>query len=175
VVDQQGTPAAADDKATGEIQLRAPWLTRGYHKDHVNSEKLWAGGWLHTQDVSAVDATGSLRITDRLKDVIKIGGEWVSSLEIEDIIAVHPAVAEAAVVGSADRKWGEIPLGIVVLKKDQEVSEHRVIEHVKGYIDRGVLPREAVLLKVRFVESIEKTGVGKVNKLLLREKYAEKA
>ena len=174
IVDQQGQSVVADDKSTGEIQVRAPWLTRGYHKDKVNSEKLWAEGWLHTQDVSAVDGTGSLRITDRLKDVIKIGGEWVSSLEIEDIIAIHPAVAEAAVVGSADNKWGEIPLGLVVLKKDQDVSEHRMIEHVKGYIDRGVLPREAVLLKVKFVESIEKTGVGKVNKLILREKYAEK-
>jgi fatty-acyl-CoA synthase len=174
VVDQAGKLVAADDKATGEIQVRAPWLTQGYHKDAVNSEKLWAGGWLHTQDLSAVDAAGSFRITDRLKDVVKVGGEWLSSLEIEDIIALHPSVAEAAVVGSADLKWGEIPLGIVVLKKDQVVSEHRVMEHVKGYIDRGVLPREAMLLKVKFVESIEKTGVGKVNKIALREKYAEK-
>jgi fatty-acyl-CoA synthase len=174
VVDQQGRLVAADDKATGEIQVRAPWLTQGYHKDRVNSGKLMAGGWMHTQDVSAINATGSFRITDRLKDLIKIGGEWLSSLEIEDILALHPSVAEAAVIGSADTKWGEVPLGIVVLKKGHEESEHRIVGHVKGYIDRGVLPREALLLKVQFVESIEKTGVGKVNKLALREKYAGK-
>jgi fatty-acyl-CoA synthase len=168
VADKDGKPVPADDRTSGEIQLRAPWLTQGYHKDRANSEKLWAGGWLHTQDAAAVDASGSLRITDRLKDIIKVGGEWLSSLELEDILSSHPAVAEAAVIGKADEKWGEIPLAAIVLKPDQTISEHRLVEHLKSYIDRGLVPREAVLLRVVFVPAIAKTGVGKVDKLALR-------
>jgi fatty-acyl-CoA synthase len=153
--------------------MRAPWLTMSYTKDHVNSEKLWSGGWLHSQDVAAADPAGSLRITDRLKDVIKVGGEWISSLEIEDILSSHPCVAEAAVIGKGDEKWGETPLAVVVLKQGAEASEHRLVEHVKSYIDRGLLPREAVLLRVAFAEAIEKTSVGKVNKLALREAHSK--
>ncbi len=175
VIDASGKEVPADDKTAGEITLRAPWLTQGYFKDSSNSEKLWAGGWLHSQDVATVDATGSLRITDRLKDVIKVGGEWLSSLEIEDIVACHPAVAETAVIGSYDEKWGEVPLACVVLKAGEEASAHRIVEHVKGYIDRGLLPREAILLKVTFVGAIDKTSVGKTNKLTMREKYSAKA
>jgi fatty-acyl-CoA synthase len=107
--------------------------------------------------------------------VIKVGGEWLSSLEIEDIIGAHPAVAETAVVGSYDAKWGEVPLGIIVLKPEQTITDHQMMEQVKGYIDRGLLPREAVLLRVQIVAAIEKTSVGKINKLALREKYAKKA
>ncbi len=174
VVDQTGKEVDWDDKCSGEITLRAPWLTQGYFKDSINSEKLWAGGWLHSQDVATVDSRGSLRITDRLKDVIKVGGEWLSSLEIEDIVACHPQVAEACVIGSHDDKWGEIPLACVVLKPGEEVSAHRIVEHVKSYIDRGLLPREAILLKVAFVDAIDKTSVGKQNKLAMREKHGSK-
>ena len=175
VIDAHGNEVPADDRTAGEITLRAPWLTQGYLKDRSNSEKMWEGGWLHTQDVATRNAGGSVRITDRLKDVIKVGGEWLSSLGIEDIIANHPAVAEVGVVGSHDEKWGEIPLACVVKKPGQDaVSEHRIIEYVKSYIDRGLLPRESILLKVKFVEEIEKTSVGKQNKLALREKHARK-
>ncbi len=175
VVDPRGNEVPNDDRSTGEITIRTPWLTQGYFKDRSNSEKLWEGGWLHTQDVAVRNARGSIRITDRLKDVIKVGGEWLSSLEIEDIIASHPAVAENVVISSYDEKWGEIPLSCVVLKPGQEDShEHRIMEHVKSYIDRGHLAREAVLLKIKFVDSIEKTSVGKANKLLMKEKYAKK-
>ncbi|HHU35664.1 MAG TPA: fatty acid--CoA ligase [Treponema sp.] len=174
VVDSKGDEVPHDDKSAGEILLRAPWLTQGYYKDSSNSEKLWAGGWMHSQDVSTIDSSGSLRITDRLKDVIKVGGEWLSSLEIEDIVATHPAVSETAVVGSYDEKWGEVPLACVVLKAGEDLSAHKVVEHVKSYIDRGLLPREAILLKVRFIDEIDKTSVGKANKLTLREKYSEK-
>jgi fatty-acyl-CoA synthase len=171
--DAQGKQTARDDKSGGEVVVRTPWLTQGYLKDRVNSEKLWAGGWLHTQDVAARDAHGSLRITDRLKDVIKVGGEWLSSLEVEDILSSHPSVAEAAVIGRSDEKWGEVPLGVVALKPGAEASEHRLIEHVKSYIDRGLIPREAVLLRVAFIEAIPKTSVGKTDKLSLREKFAK--
>jgi fatty-acyl-CoA synthase len=162
---------AMDDKATGEIVARAPWLTQGYLKDVSNSEKLWEGGWLHTQDVATRDATGSLRITDRIKDVIKIGGEWVSSLEIEDILCLHPTVAEAAVIGQPHHSWGEIPFAIVVNKPGQSPKERDLIKHVKKYIDMGILPREAVLIKVKIVDAIEKTSVGKINKIELRKKH----
>lgn len=175
VVDPHGNEVPMDDRTGGEITLRTPWLTQGYFKDTKNSEKLWEGGWLHTQDVAVRDGTGSLRITDRLKDVIKVGGEWISSLEIEDVIACHPAVAEVAVIGSYDEKWGEIPLACVHKKPDQEaISEHRIVEHVKSYIDRGLLTRETILLKIVFVDGIEKTSVGKANKIAMKEKYARK-
>ena len=175
VIDPEGKEVPRDDRSTGEIVLRTPWLTQSYFKDRNNSEKLWEGGWLHTQDVAVRDASGSVRITDRLKDVIKVGGEWLSSLEIEDILASHPAVAEVGVVGSYDPKWGEIPLACVVIKPGQEdVSEHRIMEHVKSYIDRGMLTRETILLKIQFIEALDKTSVGKTNKIALRDKYADK-
>ena len=171
VVDDDGKEVPRDDKTSGEILVRAPWLTQGYLKDHVNSQKLWAGGWMHTQDIACRNAAGSIRITDRRKDIIKVGGEWLSSLELEDILSVHPAVAESAVIGQQDVTWGEIPVGLVVLKKDQKVTEKELSAHVKNYADKGVLPREAFLIKIRFVDSIEKTSVGKINKVALRMKY----
>jgi fatty-acyl-CoA synthase len=96
IVDHDMKDAAHDGKATGEIVVRAPWLTQGYFKNPEASETLWAGGYLHTNDIANIDAQGYLQVTDRLKDVIKTGGEWVSSLEIEDIISQHPAVSEVA-------------------------------------------------------------------------------
>ncbi len=171
VINEKGETVAQDDKAAGEIVVRSPWLTMGYHKDGSNSEKLWAGGWLHTQDVAAWDQTGSIRITDRIKDVIKVGGEWLSSLELEDILSIHPAVAESALIGQPDTSWGEVPLALVVLKPEQKATDRELAQHVKKYVDQGVLPREAVLLKVKFVEAIDKTTVGKINKVALRAKY----
>lgn len=171
IIDSNGKEVPNDDRASGEIVLRAPWLTQGYFKDRSNSEKLWEGGWLHTQDVAVRNGRGSVRITDRLKDVIKVGGEWLSSLEIEDIIAAHTAISECAVVAKNDDKWGEIPLALIVVREGMEAPERSIIEHVKGYIDRGMLPREAVLLKVLAVPALEKTSVGKINKLALRSRY----
>ena len=171
VVDQKGGEVPSDDKASGEIVVRAPWLTQGYHKDQTNSQKLWEGGWMHTQDIACRNASGSVRITDRSKDIIKVGGEWLSSLELEDILSTHQAVAESAVVGQADVTWGEIPVALVVLKKDQKATEKELSAHVKNYADKGVLPREAFLIKIRFVDAIDKTSVGKINKVALRAKY----
>jgi fatty-acyl-CoA synthase len=171
IVDEKGDEVPRDDKATGEIVVRAPWLTQGYHKDHANSEKLWEDGWLHTQDIAAWDEHDSLRITDRAKDIIKIGGEWLSSLELEDILSSHPAVADAAVIAQPDDKWGEVPLGLIVVRPGHDVSARELHTHVKSFIAAGVLPREAVLTVVRFVEAIERTGLGKINKVALREKH----
>lgn len=171
VVDEKGNQVRKDDKMTGEIAVRTPWLTQGYLKDRTNSEKLWIGGWLRTNDVAVMNAKGSVRITDRMKDLIKIGGEWLSSLEIEDILCTHPAVAEAAVVGQPDVKWGEVPLALVVLKPGSETSEKEMVSHIKNSVEMGMLPREAILLKAKVITAIDKTSVGKINKVELRKKY----
>ncbi|MCL2480961.1 MAG: long-chain-fatty-acid--CoA ligase [Spirochaetaceae bacterium] len=163
--------APRDDKTTGEVLIRAPWYTQGYLKDTSNSEKLWEGGWMHTQDVGCRDSTGSLRITDRIKDVIKIGGEWISSLEIEDILCLYPAIAEVAIIGYPHTSWGEVPFALVVPKAGETIKAKEIVKHVKKYIDLGLLPREAVLTKVKFVQAIDKTSVGKINKVELRKKH----
>jgi fatty-acyl-CoA synthase len=174
VVDEQLRELPWDGKSSGEIVVRAPWLTPGYLKDHKASEKLWAGGWLHTGDVAWRDANGYVKITDRTKDIIKIGGEWISSLEIEDVLAHHPGVAEVAVIGAPDPKWGERPLALVVAKPEAKGQplERELVHFIRGYVDKGLLMKNVVLLSVKLVEAIDKTSVGKVNKLELRRKHA---
>jgi fatty-acyl-CoA synthase len=172
IVDAALQEQPRDNATPGEIVVRSPWLTQGYLKDRKASEHLWEGGWLHTGDVAVRDESGYVRITDRSKDIIKVAGEWVSSLELEDIIAHHHGVAEVAVVGVLDEKWGERPLALVVPRPDSGLTEKGVIQHIKEYADRGLVNKQVVLLKVRFVEAIDKTSVGKVSKVTLREKYA---
>ena len=172
VVNAQHREMPRDNAGSGEIVVRAPWLTQGYLKDHKASERLWEGGWLHTGDVAVRDESGYVRITDRTKDIIKVAGEWVSSLELEDLIAHHPGVSEVAVIGSIDEKWGERPLALVIPRPDSGLTEKDVIHLVKEYADKGLVNKHVVLLKVRFVEAIDKTSVGKVSKVALREKYA---
>lgn len=173
VVDEQRQKVPHDGRSSGEIIVRTPWLTQGYLKDHRASEKLWDGGWLHTSDVANIDARGYVKITDRTKDVIKIGGEWISTLELEDIIAHCPAVAEVAVIGQPDDRWGERPLALVVRREEGEekAAEKGILNFVREYTEKGMISKQVVLLKVRFVEAIDKTSVGKVNKVALREKY----
>jgi fatty-acyl-CoA synthase len=163
-----------DGRSAGEIVVRAPWLTQGYLKDHRASERLWEGGYLHTGDVAVRDDLGYVRITDRSKDVIKVAGEWVSSLELEDIILHHPEVAEVAVIGIPDEKWGERPLALVVPRAGSTGNslEKKIAHFVRGYADKGVVSKQVVLVRVRLVEAIDKTSVGKINKMSLREKYA---
>lgn len=172
VVDGGLNEQTRDNATAGEIVVRAPWLTQGYLKDNKASEKLWEGGWLHTGDVAVCDELGYVRITDRTKDIIKVAGEWVSSLELEDIIAHHPGVAEVAVIGIADEKWGERPLALVIPRPDSRLTEKDITHLVKEYADKGLVNKQVVLLKVRFVDIIEKTSVGKVSKVALREKHA---
>ena len=171
VVDEEGKDVPWNDKTPGEIIMRTPYLTQGYLKDHVHSEKLWENGWLHTSDVACVNESGSIRITDRTKDVIKVGGEWLSSLEIEDVIAMHEGILEVAVIGFPDITWGEIPLAIVVAKENAQFDDWEIIQIVKASVEYGVLPREAITMKVRRAEVIDKTSVGKVNKVALRSKF----
>jgi fatty-acyl-CoA synthase len=170
LVDEDMQEIPADGESTGEIVLRAPWLTQGYLKDHHNSENLWRGGFLHTGDVANLDDTGYFKITDRAKDVIKIAGEWVSSLEVEDILVQHESVSEVAVIGMPDDKWGERPLALVVAGESAPV-EKELAAFVKGFVDSGRLTRHALMLKVLVVDEIAKTSVGKIDKKLLRQKH----
>ena len=171
VVDENMTDVPQDGEAAGEIVVRAPWLTPGYLKEKERSEELWGGGYLHTGDIATIDKDGYLQVTDRIKDVIKSGGEWLSSLELEDIISQLDDVRQVAVIGIADEKWGERPLALVVANDGSGITENSVKEHVKGFADRGILSPWAVPDRVEFVAAIDLTSVGKIDKKLLREKY----
>ncbi|MGF6446541.1 fatty acid--CoA ligase [Paraburkholderia youngii] len=172
IVNEDMQEVAHDGKAYGEIVVRTPWLTQGYLNNAEASEQLWAGGFLHTQDIANIDETGNVQITDRIKDVIKSGGEWISSLEIESLISLHPGVAEVAVIGIKDDKWGERPVALVVPKKDAPLSEVDVKEHVMGFSKTGQISKYAVPQIVRFVDELQKTSVGKLNKKWLREQFS---
>jgi fatty-acyl-CoA synthase len=170
VVDTEGKPLPHDGKTAGEVVVRSPWLTQGYIQDPEKSEELWANGWLHTGDIGFIDPEGYLQITDRVKDVIKTGGEWISSLELEDIISRHPAVSEAAVIGVPDPKWGERPMALVVLKPgaEKEASADDLKAFFAKYAQDGVIPKYGVPDRVEIVDTIAKTSVGKINKKQLR-------
>jgi fatty-acyl-CoA synthase len=173
IVDPDGKPLPHDGQATGEVVVRSPWLTQGYLKEPERSEELWRGGWLHTGDVGFIDAEGYLKITDRIKDVIKSGGEWVSSLTLEDIISQHEAISEAAVIAVPDEKWGERPLALVVLKKEfaGKVKEEDLLNFLMKFVQNGTIPKFGVPSQVLLVESIAKTSVGKLNKRALRKQF----
>ena len=171
IVDEQMHDVPHDGKASGEVVVRAPWLTQGYLHDPANSEELWRGGYMHTKDIGTIDQEGYLRITDRIKDVIKSGGEWISSLAIEDMISQYPGVSEVAVIARPDEKWGERPLALIVLKGESKVTEREIQAHVSEWVERGVISKWAVP-EVRFVANLDKTSVGKLDKKLMRQKYS---
>ena len=175
IVDDAMNDVPHDGQSAGEIVVRAPWLTQGYLKDPVNSEKLWAGGWLHTGDIGVIDKDGYLKITDRLKDVIKTGGEWVSSLDLEDLIMRHEAVAEACVIGVPDPKWSERPFAAIVIKPEQSVEPEDLRDFLRDFAARGLISKFAVPERVVFLETIPKTSVGKQDKKALRACYADPA
>ncbi len=173
IVDMQGNPLPHDGKTVGEVIVRAPWLTQGYVDDPERSEELWKDGWLHTGDMGFIDPEGYLKITDRMKDIIKTGGEWISSLQLEDIISQHEAVSEAAVIGIPDEKWGERPLVAVVLNPEHRdrIREEDIQAFFAQFVEKGVIPKYGVPEKVAFVDAIPKTSVGKINKRVLRQQY----
>ncbi|SDG75339.1 fatty acid--CoA ligase [Propionivibrio dicarboxylicus] len=171
IVTAEMNDVAHDGNTTGEVVVRSPWLTQGYLDASQPSQELWAGGYLHTQDIGNIDARGYLKITDRIKDVIKTAGEWASSLQLEDVVGAHEAVQEVAVIGLPDEKWGERPLALVVLKPEFEgkVSEHAIRNASAALIEKTGISRHGVLLQVRFVKALLKTSVGKINKRAMRE------
>ena len=177
IVDADMNEAPHDGATSGEIVVRAPWLTNGYFNSPDASEQLWAGGYLHTNDIGVITPDGYLRVTDRIKDVIKTGGEWISSLQLEDIIMHRAGVGECAVIGVKDDRWGERPLALIVRdpKTTPPVSEEDIKAHVLSYSEMGVISKFAVPQKILFVEALAKTSVGKFDKKALRAQYGDGA
>lgn len=173
IVDAEMNDLPHDGKSQGEVVVRAPWLTQGYVNDPENSAELWAGGWLHTGDIGVIDENGYLKITDRIKDVIKTGGEWVSSLDLESLVLQHPGVAECAVIGIKDDKWGERPLALVVKKPSTNVDEESIRELVAGYAEKGIISRYGIPENIKFVDSLPRTSVGKLDKKVMRVEHGD--
>lgn len=173
LMDEDGQFLAQDGKQQGELVLRAPWLTQSYFREPELGEQLWEHGWMHTGDVATICEMGFIEIRDRIKDVIKSGGEWVSSLELEDLISRHPAVREAAVVGVPDPQWGERPFAMLVLKTGQHVDARGIKEHLKPFVEQGLLSKWAIPAQVAVVTEIPKTSVGKLDKKRVRQDIAQ--
>ena len=177
IVDPDMKRLPHDGESAGEIIVRAPWLTNGYFDNPDASEQLWAGGYLHTDDIGVITPDGYLQITDRIKDVIKSGGEWISSLQLEDIIMQCAGVAECAVIGIKDARWGERPLALIV--RDPKTEPPVRVEDIKACVmaqsDKGVISKFAVPQKILFVDALAKTSVGKLDKKALRAQYGDTA
>jgi fatty-acyl-CoA synthase len=173
VVDEEGRDVAKDGETVGEIVLRAPWLTLGYHKDPEKSKELWRGGWMHSGDMATIDEEESVLIMDRAKDVIKSGGEWISSLTLENLINMHPKVQEVAVVAAQSEKWGERPVVAVVPKDEYKgrISEGELKEHMTQYVEDGKILKWWIPEKFIFVDEIPRTSVGKFDKKALRSSF----
>ncbi|MGB8974856.1 MAG: fatty acid--CoA ligase, partial [Pseudomonas capeferrum] len=141
----------------------------GYFKEPEKSQELWQGGWLHTGDVATLDGMGYIDIRDRIKDVIKTGGEWVSSLDLEDLISRHPAVREVAVVGVADPQWGERPFALLVVRDGQAIDAKSLKDHLKPFVEEGHINKWAIPSQIAVVTEIPKTSVGKLDKKRIRQ------
>lgn len=164
IVDDQGKSLPRDGIAFGDLMVRGPWVIERYFGEEKSA---LVDGWFHTGDVATIDADGYMQITDRSKDVIKSGGEWISSIEIENIAMSHPAVAEAAAIGIAHPKWDERPLLLVILKKDAALDKAQMLAHYEGKIAKWMLPDDVV-----FVTELPHTATGKLLKRALRDQYA---
>ncbi|WP_095106024.1 fatty acid--CoA ligase [Pseudomonas sp. Irchel 3E20] len=168
IIDDDGNFLPADGESQGELVLRSPWLTEGYFREPQKGAQLWAGGWLHTGDVATLDHMGVIDIRDRIKDVIKTGGEWVSSLALEDLVSRHPAVREVAVVGIPDPQWGERPFALLVIREGHVIGARELKEHLKPFVELGHLSKWAIPSQIALVTEIPKTSVGKLDKKRIR-------
>lgn len=173
IIDASGDPVAHDGEALGEVVVRAPWLTQGYLKAPEQGAQLWENGWMHTGDIASIDARGVVEIKDRIKDVIKTGGEWISSLELESLISEHPAVVSAAVVGIPDPQWGERPVALAVCTPGQTLTAQMLEAHLLQYVASGRINKWAIPRQIHLVADIPKTSVGKINKKLIREELSQ--
>jgi fatty-acyl-CoA synthase len=173
VVDIEMNDIPRGGSVTGEVVVRAPWLTQGYAGNAEGSETLWEGGYLHTGDVGYIDAGGSLLITDRMKDVIKSGGEWISSLQLESIVSACASVAEVAAFGIPSERWGERPMLTIV--GSPGVTEEAIVSEVRSLIqadiDAGQISKWALPERIEVLDALPKTSVGKLDKKLLRARY----
>ena len=168
IVDDDGNPMPHDGEAVGEVQVRGPWITGAYYRNHDQSK--FDDGWLHTGDVGRIDPLGYVTLTDRAKDVIKSGGEWISSVELENHLMGHPAVSEAAVVAVPDERWQERPLAVVVVSEGAEVCAKELREFLGDKVVRWWVPE-----RWAFIEAVPLTSVGKFDKKTIRARYAEDA
>jgi len=167
LIDDDGAEVPWDGESTGEIQVRGPWVAAGYYDDPTGDDKFQSG-WLRTGDIAAVDRYAFVRITDRSKDVIKSGGEWISSVELENELMAHPDVIEAAVIAKPDERWAERPLCCVVLCEDSTAGAQELLEHLRPRVAKWWLPDEFA-----FIAEVPKTSVGKFDKKALRAMLAE--
>ena len=169
IVDGEGNELPWDGAAIGELQVRGPWVTGGYYND-PRSDQAFMDGWFRTGDMASVDAEGYIQIMDRTKDMIKSGGEWISSVDLENAIMAHPKVAEAAVIGVFHSKWQERPLACVVplAQYKEDISKEEILAFLAGRVAKWWMPDEVI-----FVDAVPKTSVGKFNKRALREQFKE--
>ena len=169
IIDAGGKAVPHDGESLGEIVVRTPWLTQGYFKDQEMGAELWRNGWLHTGDMASIDPRGVVEIKDRIKDVIKTGGEWISSLELESLISEHASVSAVAVVGITDEQWGERPMALVVSVPGKHLDQAQLEAHLQQFVASGRINKWAIPRQFKFVADIPKTSVGKINKKLIRE------
>ncbi|HXQ19874.1 MAG TPA: AMP-binding protein, partial [Acidimicrobiales bacterium] len=166
VVGPDGTILPNDGESVGEFEVRGPWVTGSYYKD--DDPAKFHDGWLRTGDVGNIDALGFMQITDRTKDVIKSGGEWISSVELEGLVMAHPGVFEAAVIAVPDERWDERPLVCVVRAPGDESSAQELASFLEDKVARWWLPE-----RWSFIDAVPKTSVGKFDKKVLRSRYAD--
>jgi fatty-acyl-CoA synthase len=168
-VDDQGQEIPWDGKAFGELQVRGPWVISSYYNDERTSESFQEG-WFRTGDVVTIDPDGFVQIVDRTKDLVKSGGEWISSVDLENVLMAYPKVAEAAVIAVPHPKWQERPLACVVPKEEfkENLSKEELMEHLRPLFASWALPDDFV-----FMEAIPKTSVGKFDKKVLRAQFKE--
>jgi fatty-acyl-CoA synthase len=167
LVGEEGAEVPWDGESTGELEVRGPWIAARYYRDD-SGEQRFHDGWLRTGDIASIDDRAFIQITDRSKDVIKSGGEWISSVELENEVMAHPDVIEAAVIAKPDERWAERPLCCVVVREGSFLSAEQLLEHLRGRVARWWLPDEFA-----FVEEVPKTSVGKFDKKVLRAHLQE--
>jgi fatty-acyl-CoA synthase len=168
IIDDEGTEQPWDGVAYGSLQVRGPWICSGYFKLEGQSESHTADDWFDTGDVATINADGYMAITDRTKDVIKSGGEWISSIDIENTAVGHEAVAEAAVIGVPHPKWTERPLLIIIRNEGAELEKEEMLTWLDGKIAKWWIPDDVV-----FVDEIPHTATGKIKKIELRKQFAD--
>jgi fatty-acyl-CoA synthase len=171
IVDENGSELPWDGKAFGDLQVRGPWVIKSYFKGEGGDplvKDAEGHGWFPTGDVCTIDPEGYIQITDRSKDVIKSGGEWISSIDLENIAVAHPAIAEAAVIGVKHPKWDERPIVVAVKKAGQDVSKEELLRFYEGKIAKWWMPDDVV-----FVNELPHTATGKLSKLTLRQQLKD--
>ena len=167
LIDDQGAEVAWDGSSTGELEVRGPWVASAYYESEEGADRFH-DGWLRTGDIASIDGHGFIRISDRAKDVIKSGGEWISSVDLEGALMAHPEVAEAAVIGKPDERWTERPLACIVRREGSAVSAQELAGHLEGRVARWWVPDEFA-----FIDEVPKTSVGKFDKKVLRARLSD--